>query len=114
MHAFVRANEQLSHAGIFRSANAADRYDDIRQPWRLRTGGDYPRRYVGPPSLKQRLRRRCPLKGSLSIESHSIAIQVNGIRIVADVEPRVPRTQVAQTEVDEDVDGSYTKEPNRA
>jgi hypothetical protein len=44
MHAFVRANEQLrtSHAGIFQSAKAADRYDDIRQPWRLRIGGDYP------------------------------------------------------------------------
>jgi hypothetical protein len=48
------------------------------------------------------------------MEGHSIAIQVNGIRIVADVEPRVLRTQVTQTEVDEDVDGSYTKEPNRA
>jgi hypothetical protein len=44
MHASVRANEQLrtSHPGIFRCANAADRYDAIRQPWRLRTGGDYP------------------------------------------------------------------------
>jgi hypothetical protein len=67
-----------------------------------------------PASLKQRLRRCCRLKGSLSMESHSMAIQVNGIRIVADVEPRVLRTRVAQTEVDEDVDGSYTKEPNRA
>src|ERR1700693_645436 len=45
--------------------------------------------YVGPQSLKQRLRRRCRLKGSLSMESHSIAIHVNGTRIVVDVEPRV-------------------------
>jgi len=60
------------------------------------------------------LRRYCRLKGSLSMESHSIAIHVNGTRIVADVEPRVLRTQVVQTEVDEDVDGSYTKRPNRA
>src|ERR1700737_1738538 len=48
-----------------------------------------PRLYVGPPSLKQRLRRCCRLKGSLSMDSHSIAIHVNGTRIVADVEPRV-------------------------
>src|ERR1700686_637273 len=43
--------------------------------------------YVGPLSLN--LRRYCRLKGSLSMESHSIAIHVNGTRIVADVEPRV-------------------------
>jgi aerobic carbon-monoxide dehydrogenase small subunit len=45
--------------------------------------------YVGPLSLKQCLRRCCRLKGSLSMEGHSIAIRVNGTRIVADVEPRV-------------------------
>src|SRR3984893_3197785 len=45
--------------------------------------------YVGPLSLKQRLRRCCRPKGKLSMESHSIAIYVNGTRIVADVEPRV-------------------------
>src|ERR1700688_5220388 len=49
--------------------------------WRL------PRLYVGPLSLN--IRRYCRLKGSLSMESHSIAIHVNGTRIVADVEPRV-------------------------
>lgn len=27
--------------GILQSAKAADRYNDIRKPWRLRTGGDY-------------------------------------------------------------------------
>src|ERR1700686_5141427 len=43
-----------------------------------------PRLYVGPLSLKQCLRRCCRLKGSLSMESHSIAIRVNGTRIVAD------------------------------
>jgi hypothetical protein len=51
--------------------------------WRLS------RLHVGPLSPKQRLRRCCRLKGSLSMESHSIAIHVNGTRIVADVEPRV-------------------------
>jgi carbon-monoxide dehydrogenase small subunit len=42
-----------------------------------------------PLRLKQRLRRCCRLEGSLSMENHSIAIHVNGTRIVADVEPRV-------------------------
>src|ERR1700692_1686220 len=49
--------------------------------WRL------PRLYVGPLSLN--FTRYCRLKGNLSMESHSIAIHVNGTRIVADVEPRV-------------------------
>ena len=40
----ARANERLrtSDAGILQTAKAADRYDDIRRPWRLRMGGDYP------------------------------------------------------------------------
>jgi hypothetical protein len=40
----ARANVRLftTDAGILQSAEAADRYDDIRKPWRLRMGGDYP------------------------------------------------------------------------
>lgn len=40
----ARANGRLCtvDTGILQSAKAADRYNDIRKPWRLRTGGDYP------------------------------------------------------------------------
>ena len=40
----ARANGWLCtvDTGILQSAEAADRYNDIRKPWRMRTGGDYP------------------------------------------------------------------------
>src|ERR1700692_2009900 len=87
----ARANGRLCtvDTGILQSAKAADRYNEIRKPWRLEYRWGLPRLYVGPLSLKQCLRRCCRPKGSLSMESHSIAIRVNGTRIVADVEPRV-------------------------
>jgi len=40
----ARADQRLrtSDDGILQSAKAAGRYDDIRKPWRLRSGAGYP------------------------------------------------------------------------